>query len=149
VFYNANLFDAETARRPHQNVTISGNHIESVTRADPNERPRNVKIIDATGKTLLPGLWDMHQHFGERQGILDIAAGVTTGRDLGNGLDTLLSKRKRIDEGLDMAPRIVLAGLIYAPNPAQGTTDVLVTTAEEARAGVDRYADLGYVQIKI
>jgi hypothetical protein len=150
VFYNANLFDAETASlRPHQNVTISGNHIESVTPADPNERPRNVEIIDATGKTLLPGLWDMHQHFGEGEGILDIAAGVTTGRDLGNGLDTLLSMRKRIDDGLQIGPRIVLAGMIDAPNPAQGSTDVLVTTAEEARAGVDRYADLGYVQIKI
>jgi hypothetical protein len=57
--------------------------------------------------------------------------------------------RKRIDEGLQIGPRIVLAGMIDAPNPAQGSTDVLVTTAEEARAGVDRYADLGYVQIKI
>jgi len=150
VFYNANLFDADTASiRPHQNVTISGNHIESVMPTIPNEQPRNVEIIDATGKTLLPGLWDMHQHVGEREGILDLASGATTVRDLGNGLDTLLSMRKRIDEGLQIGPRIVLAGMIDAPNPAQGSTDVLVTTAEEARAGVDRYADLGYIQIKI
>jgi hypothetical protein len=150
VFYNANLFDAETATsRPHQNVTISGNHIESVMPTIPNEQPRNVEVIDATGKTLLPGLWDMHQHVGEREGILDLASGATTVRDLGDGLDTLLSMRKRIDEGLQIGPRIVLAGMIDAPNPAQGPTDVLVTTGEEARAGVDRYADLGYVQIKI
>ena len=115
----------------------------------PNEQPRNVEIIDATGKTLLPGLWDMHQHVGEGDGILDMPAGATTARDLGDGLDTLLSMRKRIDEGLQIGPRIVLAGMIDAPNPAQGPTDVLVTTGEEARAGVDRYADLGYVQIKI
>ena len=150
VFYNANLFEAETATiRLHQTVTIAGTHVESVTPANLNELPRNGEVIDATGKTLLPGLWDMHQHIGEKGSLLDIAAGVTTARDLGNGIDSLLAQRKRIEEDSEIGPRIVLAGMIDAPGPAQGPTDVLVSSAEEARAGVDRYADLGYVQIKI
>ncbi len=43
-------------------------------------------------------------------GLLNLAAGVTTVRDLGNDIDTLLARRKRIEEGQEIGTRIVLAG---------------------------------------
>jgi imidazolonepropionase-like amidohydrolase len=107
------------------------------------------QIIDARGKTLLPGLWDMHAHVGDNDGLLNLAAGVTTVRDLANDTDTLLARRQRIADGTEIGTRIVLAGIIDGPGPYQGPTKVLVATEAEARAAVDNYKRLGYVQIKI
>jgi len=91
----------------------------------------------------------MHAHVADNDGMLNLAAGVTTVRDLGNDIDTLLARRKRIEEGQEIGNRIVLAGIIDGPGPYQGPTKVLVSTKDEARAAVDEYVRLGYVQIKI
>ena len=107
------------------------------------------KLIDARGKTLLPGLWDMHAHVGDNDGLLNLAAGVTTVRDLANDTDTLLARRRRIADGKEIGTRIVIAGIIDGRGPYQGPTKVLVSTEAEARAAVDNYKRLGYVQIKI
>jgi imidazolonepropionase-like amidohydrolase len=77
-------------------------------------------IIDATGKTLLPGLWDMHAHVGDNDGLLNLAAGVTTVRDLANDTDSLLARRQRIIDGKEIGTRIVLAGIIDGPAPTTG-----------------------------
>src|SRR5208282_5431484 len=61
----------------------------------------------------------------------------------------LLARRKRIEEGQEIGTRIVLAGVIDGRGPYQGPTKVLVSTEDEARAAVDNYKRLGYVQIKI
>ena len=150
VFTHVSLFDAQSATiLKDRAVVISGNHILSVGSSDQLSTPAGAQVIDGTGKTLLPGLWDMHAHVGDNDGLLNLAAGVTTVRDLGNDIDTLLARRKRIEEGQEIGTRIVLAGIIDGPGPYQGPTKVLVSTEDEARAAVDNYARLGYVQIKI
>jgi len=150
VFAHATLFDAESAQLLNdQTVVIAGNRIQSVGASTQIATPAGVEVIDAAGKTLLPGLWDMHAHVGDPDGLLNLAAGVTTVRDLANDIETLLARRKRIEEGKEIGTRIVLAGVIDGPGPFQGPTKVLVSTPEEARAAVDNYLRLGYVQIKI
>jgi len=151
VFAHANVFDAETGKIiPNQFVLVEGNHITQVGKAlDSNKPIPQSDIIDATGKTLLPGLWDMHAHVGDNDGLLNLAAGVTTVRDLANDTDSLLARRQRIIDGKEIGTRIVLAGIIDSPGPFQGPTKVLVSTEAEARAAVDNYKRLGYVQIKI
>jgi imidazolonepropionase-like amidohydrolase len=151
LFTHANLFDAETGKIiPDQTIVIRGNRIFNV-----GGGPVSVgsgpppQIIDATGKTLLPGLWDMHAHVGDNDGLLNLAAGVTTVRDLANDTDSLLARRQRIADGKEIGTRIVLAGIIDGRGPFQGPTKVLVSTEAEARAAVDNYKRLGYVQIKI
>jgi imidazolonepropionase-like amidohydrolase len=149
VFQHANLFDAETTKIvADQTVAITGNRIVSVGPAKTSP-PVDALVVDATGKTLIPGLWDMHAHVQEGDGLLNLAAGVTTVRDLGNSMDELLARRKRIGEGTEIGTRIVLAGLIDGPGPYQGPTKVLVATETEARQAVDTYVKLGYQQIKI
>jgi imidazolonepropionase-like amidohydrolase len=148
VFQHANVFDAETAKiLPDQTVVIAGNRI--VAAISKNDWPANAEVIDAAGKTLIPGLWDMHAHVAENDGLLNLAGGVTTVRDLGNTIDELLARRGRIEEGKEVGTRIVAAGIIDGPGPYQGPTKVLVATEAEARAAVDNYAKLAYVQIKI
>jgi imidazolonepropionase-like amidohydrolase len=150
-FAHANLFDAESGKIiPDQNVLITGNRI---TYVGPHDvvlgRIPPPYFIDATGKTLLPGLWDMHAHVSDNDGLLNLAAGVTTVRDLANDTNSLLARRQRIIDGKEIGTRIVLAGIIDGRGPFQGPTKVLVSTEAEARAAVDNYKCLGYVQIKI
>jgi imidazolonepropionase-like amidohydrolase len=148
VFHDANVFDARAAKMLfHQDVTIEGNRIRSV--AATGAPPAGAEVIDARGKTLVPGFWDMHAHVGGNDGLLNLAAGVTTVRDLANDIDDLLARKKRIEKGTEVGTRIVTAGFMDGPGPYQGPTKVLVSTAEQGRAWVDKYASLGYVQIKL
>ena len=149
-FVHANVFDANTATlSPRQTVLIVGNRIRAAASDDQIAIPPDAEIIDSTGKTLLPGLWDMHAHVSDVDGLLNLAAGVTTVRDLANDTDQLLARRKRIEAGTEIGTRIIIAGIIDGRGPYQGPTKVLVSTEAEARAAVDNYVKLGYVQIKI
>lgn len=149
-FAHVNLFDAESGRiLKDQGVIVEGDRIKAFGPAGQMDAPAGAEVVDGTGKTLLPGLWDMHAHVAANDGLLNLAAGVTTVRDLGNDIDSLLARRKRIEEGKEIGTRIVLAGIMDGPGPFQGPTKVLVSTPDEARAAVDKYAGLGYVQIKI
>jgi imidazolonepropionase-like amidohydrolase len=150
VFVHANVFDANSASIvSNQTVVVVGNHIHAVGPAAEVTAPPDAETVDATGKTLLPGLWDMHAHVADNDGLLNLAAGITSVRDLANDTDAILARRKRIDAGTELGTRIILAGIIDGPGPFQNSTKVLVSTEVEARAAVDSYAGLGYVQIKI
>lgn len=151
LFYNANLFDSTNATvRAAQTVIVQGSKIESVaTSTSADLERKDVQIIDGSGKMLLPGLWDMHVHIGGTDGILHLAAGVTTVRDLANNNDELTARRMRFDSGTEIGPHVIPAGIIDGPGPYQGPTDVLVSTPEEAEAAVDNYHRRGYPQIKI
>ena len=79
------------------------------------------QVIDGSGKMLLPGLWDMHQHLSADNAFLDVAAGITTIRDLGNPIDELGKLKTHIEQGEQVGPRIILAGLIDGPGPFPGS----------------------------
>lgn len=146
----ARLFDPATKTvRPGMTVVISGGRIQAVGLDGKTAVPEGFEVVETQGKMLLPGLWDMHQHFTQDTGILDLAAGVTTGRDMANEMDRLLELKRLWDSGEVIGPRVVMAGVIEGPGPYAGPTKVLVSTKQEAVAAVDRYADAGFVQIKI
>ncbi|HMF56462.1 MAG TPA: hypothetical protein VK619_08970, partial [Pyrinomonadaceae bacterium] len=150
VIANANLFDSETGQmRPRTTVIVNGNRIAEVGPTGSVKIPAGAEVIDARGRTLMPGLWDMHVHLGGIDGLLQIAAGVTSVRDLGNDSDQLLEMKKHFDEETAIGPRVLMACLIDGRGPYQGPTKVFVDTEEEAQAAIDRFAQLGYVQIKI
>ncbi len=144
----ARLFDP-TTRSVSDDVTIviAGDKIQSV--GVKQAPPPGAEIIDARGKLVLPGLWDMHGHLDSLEGLLDIANGVTTARDLGNEMQSSLRRRSRWESGVELGPRLVLAGFIDGHGPFQAPTGLFADTPDEAKAAVDRYADNGYVQIKI
>jgi imidazolonepropionase-like amidohydrolase len=149
-FAHVNLFDSQSGEiLKDRSVVVAGNRIVKVGPSDQVAAPAGAEVINAAGKTLLPGLWDMHAHVGDNDGLLNLAAGVTTVRDLGNDADLLLARRKRIEEGKELGTRVVLAGIMDGRGPFQGPTKVLVSTEAEARAAVDNYKRLGFVQIKI
>ena len=150
VFRHADLFDAVTGRiRARTTVVVTGNRITNV---GPDSRvaiPSGAEVVDATGKTLLPGLWDMHVHTSDDDGLLHLAAGVTSVRDMANDFDELQRRRHHWDDGSRLGPRVLMAGFLDGPGPFRGPTKVLVSTDSEARAWIDRYAATGYIQTKV
>jgi len=152
IIRNGDLFDSETGLvRSRTSVVITGERITAVGPADAIRAPAGATVIDATGKTIIPGMWDMHTHAfqGSPDGMLQLAAGITTIRDMAADLDVATSRRDRADRGTLLGPRMVLAGFMEGPGKWAGPTGVLVRTEDEARAIVARYDSLGYRQVKL
>ena len=150
VIRHARLFDSVTATvKDGQTVWISGDQIQAVRPDSEFTTAAGAEVIDASGQTLLPGLWDMHAHVQPSYGILNVASGVTSVRDMANDTDLLARLRKQWESGETIGPRIFMAGFIDGRGPYQGPSKVFADTEDEARAAVDRYASLGYQQIKV
>lgn len=111
--------------------------------------PPGTDIRDAHGQTLLPGLWDMHVHLEGTEGLMSLAVGITTVRDLGNQVDEVVALRDAFDSGARIGPRLLLAGLIDGRGSSQSSLGIAVGSEKEAREAVDRYADLKFDQIKV
>src|SRR6184192_833250 len=150
VIRNARLFDPrDLSVTPATSVIIRGERIVRVA-ADADVKPSaNAEIIDAKGRFLMPGLWDNHQHFSDNDGALDLANGVTSARDMANDTDTFLERVARFDNGGELGPRVLKAGIIDGTGEFAGPTKMRIDTAEQAIQDVDWYADHGYAQIKI
>ena len=148
---HARLFDSNTATvKNGMSVLISGNRIERVAPDGHMPAGTDAEVLDASGRMLLPGLWDMHVHLGEwDDGLLHIAAGVTSVRDMANDIDHLHDLKTKFDAGTLVGPRVVMAGFIDGRGPYQGPTKVFGDTREEALAHIERYKSLGYEQIKV
>ncbi len=151
---NGNLFDSEQGMmRPRINVIVRGDRIVAVGPSDSVAVPAGATVIDAAGKTVMPGMWDMHTHlFHASQltsGPAQLATGITTVRDLASDLDVAVSHRDRAATGAILAPRIILAGFLEGPGRWAGPSEAIVSTEAEALAWIARYDSLGYKQIKL
>lgn len=148
---NVRLFDAVRKQAVEgQTVIVRGERIEAVGPAATTAIPAGAEIIEGQGKTLIPGLFDMHVHAAfNSDGSLFIASGVTSVRDLANDMEDLLKRKAAFDEGRLVGPRVFMAGMIDGKGPLAGPTKFLVDTPEEARAAVATLAANGYPQIKL
>jgi imidazolonepropionase-like amidohydrolase len=130
-------------------VIIQNGKILSVGPSGKVALPKNAQVLDVAGKTIVPGLWDMHAHFEQVEwGPVYLAAGVTTVRDCGNELEFITAVREAINSGRGLGPRLLLAGIVDGSGPtALGVARV--NTPEQAREWVHRYHEAGFNQIKI
>jgi imidazolonepropionase-like amidohydrolase len=130
-------------------VIVRDGRIEAAGPAAAMSVPRGVPVVDVTGKTVLPGLWDMHAHVGQAEwGPVYLAAGVTTARDMGGEFDTAVTLRGSWNTTRSVGPRLLLAGLIDGPGPAS-FGHITAATPDEGRAIVERYKRNGFQQIKL
>lgn len=134
---------------PDAVVLIENGRILKVGKRSEIELPKNIKTIDARGKTVLPGFFDTHQHATQAEWFpAMLAAGVTTARDAANELEYILPIRNAINSGkIAIAPRLLLAGYIDSSENALGA--MRAETPEQARALVQKYKENGFEQIKI
>ena len=134
-------------------ILIKGGRIVSV---GPWLPPPGVRVIHAEGKTVIPGLWEMHTHFsGVEFGPALLAAGVTTARDCGGEFDFLTTMRNLIEaspvaggQPNVLSPRLLLAGLIDGEGPL-GFGALDADTPAQAIRIVDLYASNHFQHIKV
>lgn len=151
---NADVFDAERGvMLPNHSIVVQGERITALGPARSVRAPRGAQVIDATGKVVMPGMWDMHMHFQltsqTSRMLMDLALGITTVRDMAADTDVGTSLRDRANAGRVVTPRVILAGFMEGPQLWAGPSDVLVHTEAQAREWVARYDSLGYKQIKL
>lgn len=134
VFRHVTVIDATGGPAIADTTVITrGGLIERI--APRAEAPEGAVIIEAAGKFLIPGLWDMHVHLTdlERDFRTLTANGITGIRDMYSGFapDVYSPWRSRAT-----TPRIVAAGMIDAPVRPPSPGALGVETAEEARLAV-------------
>ena len=150
-FRNVKLYDADARQfRDAMTVIVENGKIAGVGPAGATEIPRGAQVIDGARKTLIPGLWDNHQHYGDDStGPLLLATGITSVRDPGNQIEELLARKKRIESGQLLGTRILPSMLIDGSGPYTAQVAVVVKNLDEALAAVRRAKDSGYFGIKL
>jgi imidazolonepropionase-like amidohydrolase len=154
VIKNGNVFDSEKAVViPNTTVVIQGERITAVGPADSVKIPDGATVVDATGKTVIPGMVDMHGHLQLntplRSSVLQLAGGITSIRDLAADIDVAVAQRDLAAAGRILSPRLTLGGFLEGPGAWAGPTEAIAGNEAEARYWVARYDSLGYKQIKI
>src|SRR5215210_2562274 len=126
VLTHVTVIDATGApARPDMTVIIVGDRIKALGKFGKIRTPEGAQVIDASGKFLIPGLWDMHVHTGLKEIFfpLYIANGITGVRDMGGDVDNptgdfsirfrLLEQwREEIERGDLLGPRMIATGPI-------------------------------------
>ena len=137
-------------------IVIQGGRFQEVGRRGRVRIPEGAEVIEAGGKTILPGLIDGHCHYQDWMDELYLAYGVTTCPDIyGNAPELLTAKRAAIQNGATRGPRLWLAGsTLDGPLPPQtqesrrARSGVIVTTPAEARQAVQNLVAKGVDGLK-
>lgn len=148
LFKNVKIYDAETnGFKKKQSVLVDGATIKAVGRG---ARSKDARIIDGKGMTLVPGLWDMHYHTGgDGAGILALANGVTSVRDIGNEKATLLKRMKRIRDGELLAPSTYAILGMDGDGPLSAQGFVRIHSVEEGVRELGLAKEEGFLGVKL
>jgi imidazolonepropionase-like amidohydrolase len=146
---NVRLFDPKTSSLTGPvSVLVRGKDIAAVEPLGSPPTPGEV-TIDGAGGTLVAGLYEMHAHLQQDGALLNLIAGITTVRDMGNDnavLDTLID---RMDSGEIGGPHVIRSGFIEGKSPFSANNGILVDSQEKAIDAVRWYGARDYWQIKI
>lgn len=146
---NVKIFNPKTlALTDLASVVVSGDKILIIEAADAAAGENEIEI-DGAGGTLVAGLYDMHGHMGEDDALLNVLAGVTSVRDMGNNNEVLESLIQKIKTGVLVGPNITRMGFIEGKSPFNSNNGILVESEAEALAAVQTYADKGFYGIKL
>jgi len=155
VLRNVTLIDmTDEKTKPNMTVVISGDRIAEIG-SNP-AIPQNAQIIDATGKFLIPGLWDMHVHplpstRWEWASRIQIAYGVTGNRvpATSRPLAEIVKLRSDIQQVKIIAPRFIASGPLIDGMPANRTDRLAPSTPEEMRKEINRLKAAGMDFLKV
>jgi len=157
IFTNVNVVSMRDGSiAPVMTVVVKKGRITGVSKVGIVAQDRKIQTVNANGKYMVPGLWDMHVHSAFvspawNENViypLYLANGVTGVRDMGGDPDVLESRRNRIDRGELPGPRLIIAGPFLAEGKSDQQT-IAVNTAEEARQAVDAVKKRGLDFVKI
>jgi imidazolonepropionase-like amidohydrolase len=141
VLRGGRVWDGTGAAARPATVVIQRNRIAAVLAVGATGWPAEAKVIDVAGKTVMPGLIDLHTHIDYRMpGNSDVEAyqpaagalrgverlryyiesGITTIRDVGSAGDTPFLLKRWVNEGRVVGPRIYAAGAIVTGKGGHG-----------------------------
>jgi imidazolonepropionase-like amidohydrolase len=153
------LIDATgSAPQSDMSVLLADRRINTIGPSSAISIPRGAQILDATGKFLIPGLVDMHLHLtgaGEPSGSREffipllLANGITTVRDMGGYLESLVPLPKEIEEDKRLGPQIFFSGPYLDGNPPSFQPALVVTNAVEASKDIRSLVEHGVDFIKV
>ncbi|WP_036385583.1 amidohydrolase family protein [Muricauda sp. MAR_2010_75] len=145
---NVRVFDPKTLSLTDPvSVVVEGEKIIGIEAADASVEGE--VEIEGNGGTLVPGLFEMHAHTGDEGALLNVLAGVTSFRDMGNDNEVLTSLIGKIESGVLAGPRVTRLGFIEGKSQYNANNGIVVESKEEALAAVDTYDSLGFYGIKL
>ena len=135
-------------------VLIEDNRIKAIgARVD---IPSNARRIDMAGKTIMPGLVDVHAHMGyntldivpERQWpyYANLAFGVTTTHDPSASTQLVFAQSEMVKAGAMVGPRIFSTG--YVLYGAENAEKTVINSYEDAKASIERLKAVGAISVK-
>jgi hypothetical protein len=149
VVRNARVFDSEKATvGPASDIYVLRGRITAVLPAGSPVRDAD-NTIDAAGRIVLPGLFDLHGHVDRWSGALDMSTGVTSVRDMGNDNTQLQAILDETAAGKLLAPQVVPAGFLEGESPFSANLGFIIKDLQGAKDAIDWYAERGYPQLKI
>jgi imidazolonepropionase-like amidohydrolase/Tol biopolymer transport system component len=153
-FVGARIITASGDTIESGTVVVEGNRISGVGRGV--AVPAGAKQIDARGKTIMPGIVDVHGHVGgEGDGILaqaswpleaNLAFGVTTTHDPSNDTETVFSNAELIRAGMKLGPRLFSTGTILYG--AETPFKAIVNNYDDALSALRRQKAFGAFSVK-
>jgi imidazolonepropionase-like amidohydrolase len=149
-FVDVNVIPMDSERvLDHQTVVVHDGVISAIGPVSTTDIPDDARVIDGSGRFLMPGLADMHVHISNQdEFLLFIANGVTTVRDMFGDADRL-TWRARVERGDILGPTIYTSGPIIDGNPPWIEGSTVVQTAEEAEQVVAEEKAAGYDFVKV
>lgn len=146
---NVRLFDPRAkALTAPSDVVVAGRAIAEVLPAG-SKATAGETVIDGAGGTLVPGMFEMHGHLGQEDALLNVLAGITSLRDMGNDNAVLDQLIHRIEAGEVAGPRVVRSGFIEGKSQFSARNGILASNEAEALDAVRWYAARGYWQAKL
>lgn len=150
-FVGAALLDP-ASDAPPRDATILVSNGRVVAVGSDIKVPAHYRIVRVTGKTIIPGLWDMHAHLAALDPVGDkpgdyVSHGVLAVRDMGGHVDELLAYRSSLDAGA-VGPELVMAGATLN-GEAFGDWHIAVATPGEGREAVRQMKAKGADFIKV
>jgi imidazolonepropionase-like amidohydrolase len=137
-------------------LVVYRNKIEAIGKANEISIPSDAKVIDVSGKTIIPGLIDVHAHLGNfRYGLspqkqweyyANLAYGVTTAHDPSSNTEMIFSQSEMIKSGNMVGPRVFSTGIILYG--ADGDFKAVVNSLDDARSAVKRTQAFGAFSVK-
>jgi imidazolonepropionase-like amidohydrolase len=149
-FTNVRMFDADALRfLPDQTVVVDNGVITAVGAAESAKLPADAQVIDGRGKTLVPGMWDIHMHvFDDFTGLQELSLGVTSVRDPGNDDVRTIERRTRAAARDLLFPNVYASSLIDGKGTYTAQVANVATSQAEAVALVDKAKAGGFVGVK-
>ncbi len=137
-------------------LVVDGNRILAVGPSESVSMPKQGTVIDAAGKTIMPGIVDAHAHAGHfYSGLLpeqnwsyfaNLAYGVTTAHDPSANTETVFTLSEMVKAGEMVGPRIFSTGTILYG--ADGNFKAVVNSLDDARSHLRRMKAVGAFSVK-